>query len=72
MEQCESRTQGICKAPATWKQTVQTGNGGSGRFLYYSYWCDRHADIIAQKRRLDRMTPPMMVRMVVEAPSGGG
>lgn len=69
MEQCESKTQYICKAPATWKQTVQVGNRANGRFLYYSYWCDQHAEVIVQKRRLDRLTPPMMVRMVGETSS---
>lgn len=66
MEHCESKTRGSCRQPATWKQTVQAGKRESGRFLYYSYWCDEHAEIIVYKRRLDRLTPPMMVRLVGE------
>ena len=68
MEQCESKTQGVCRQPATWKQTVQAGGRERGRFLYYSYWCDEHAEAIVQKRRLERLSPPMMMRMVSETP----
>jgi hypothetical protein len=64
MEQCESKTAGACPEAATWQQTVQAGDRASGRFLYYSYWCDGHAATILEKRRVDRLTPPMMRRMV--------
>jgi hypothetical protein len=62
MERCEARTNGICTRPATWKQSVHTGVREAGRFLYYSYWCDEHAERIAEKRRRDWLSPPRMVR----------
>ena len=68
MEHCESKTGGACMRPATWKQSVHTGNGEAGRFLYYSYWCDEHAASILEKRRLDWSAPPSMTRMLQEVP----
>ena len=66
MEQSESKTAGVCKQAATWKQTVNAGHQERGRFLYNSYWCDAHAQIIVQKRRRDHLTPPTMMRLVIE------
>jgi len=64
MESCESKTGGICRRSATWKQAVHAGGRTAGRLLYHSYWCDEHAEIIAAKRRLDHMPPPMMAPLV--------
>jgi hypothetical protein len=66
MKPCESKTRGICLRAATWKQTVHAGNRAAGRFLYHSYWCDEHAEIIAARRRLDFMPPPTMAPIVAE------
>jgi hypothetical protein len=64
MEQCESRTGGICARPATWKQSVYAGNRESGRFLYHAYWCDEHAEGVAERRREEWVAPPEMARIV--------
>ena len=67
MASCESKTGGICVRSAAWKQAVHVGDRVTGRLLYHSYWCDEHAEIIAAKRRLDRMQPPTMTAIVAEA-----
>ena len=63
MERCESKTDGICRRPATWKQSVRAGNREAGRLLYHSYWCDEHAERVAQRRRQDWIAPPTMTRI---------
>ena len=63
MEQCESKSGGICTRAATWKQRVHAGNREDGRFQYHSYWCDEHAERIAEKRRVDWIAPAKMVRI---------
>ena len=68
MERCEGKTGGICTRPATWKHSVHVGNREDGRFLYNSYWCDEHAQIVADRRRRDRVAPPRMTRIVAEEP----
>jgi hypothetical protein len=60
VEECESKVGGICRLPATWKQSVHAGNRASGRVLMYSYWCDAHAENIVQRRRREWLPPPHM------------
>jgi hypothetical protein len=67
MEQCEARTGGACTRAATWKQSIYAGDRPSGRLLYYSYWCDEHAERIAARRRHERLAPADMMRLSPEA-----
>jgi hypothetical protein len=64
MERCESKTGGICTRPAIWKQSVHAGNREAGRLLYHSYWCDEHAQRVADHRRRDKLPPAEMTRIV--------
>jgi hypothetical protein len=66
-EQCESKVGGVCQRPATWKQTVHAGNRTSGRVLMHSYWCDEHAENIAQRRRREWLPPAHMERTAATA-----
>ena len=68
MEQCESKVGGVCGRPATWKQAVHAGQGGTGRILLHSYWCDQHAEAIVEKRRREWLAPPDMMRLATETP----
>ena len=68
MNQCESKTGGICAQVATWKQSVHAGNREAGRLLFHSYWCDEHADRVTKKRSQDWASPPKMERIVEAAP----
>lgn len=52
-----------CGSPATWKQSVYAGGRASGRVEYYSYWCDKHAQAIAEKRRADWHAAATMTRI---------
>jgi hypothetical protein len=60
MARCEATTGGICRRPATWKHSVHVGNREAGRFLYDGYWCDEHAERVAEQRRRDRIPPPKL------------
>ena len=66
MKRCESKTGGICARDATWRQSVHAGNREAGRFLCYAYWCDEHAERVADKRRGDLVAPPRMARIIRE------
>jgi len=63
MKACESKTGGVCGRAATWKQSVHAGNREAGQFLFYSHWCDEHAEKIAEKRRTDWTAPATMARI---------
>jgi len=63
---CESKVDGVCGRPATWKQAVHAGHRDSGRFLMFSYWCDTHAETIAQRRRREWLAPPRLSRLGAE------
>ncbi len=69
MERCESKTGGICTLPATWEHSVHAGNRAAGRLLYRSYWCDEHAEGVAERRRRDWLPPPRMMRLAQEDPA---
>ena len=68
METCGASARGVCTQPATWKQDVYSGAGDRGRLIYHAYWCDEHAALITEKRRVEWGTPPKMVQIV--APEG--
>ena len=63
MRACEGRIGGVCAQAAVWKQTVHAGQRENGHFLYYSYWCNQHAEGIVKKRRDDWAAPPTMARL---------
>lgn len=67
MQRCESKMGGGCESPATWKQSVHAGGRATGRVEYSSYWCDAHAEAIAEKRRTDWDAAATMIRLSEEA-----
>lgn len=64
MERCEAKSGGSCARPATWKQSVHAGNRAAGRLLYHSYWCDEHAQRVAEHRRRDKSPAAEMTQIV--------
>lgn len=66
MEVCQSKAGGICTQTATWKQSVHAGTGEAGRFLYFAYWCDEHAQRIAEHRKQNWVAPAKMMQIEPE------
>jgi len=63
MKTCQSRIGSICTREATWKQEVRAGDLPAGRVLYFSYWCDEHAQRIEKRRETEHVKPASMARM---------
>jgi hypothetical protein len=67
MQRCESNRGGGCTSPATWEQNVHAGGRATGRVEYSSYWCDTHAEAIAEKRRTNWNVAATMTRLSEDA-----
>jgi hypothetical protein len=63
MTACQSRIGSICTREATWKQEVRAGDQPTGRLMYFSYWCDEHAQRIVKRRETEHVKPAAMTRM---------
>jgi hypothetical protein len=42
---------------------VRAGDQPTGRLMYFSYWCDEHAQRIVKRRETEHVKPAAMTRL---------